>query len=474
MKTRVQIERYHLILFVALVLLSACTGYHPAPESTPYELPRGFSLAGGQRQPSCWWQTFKDKELERLEQQALSENLDLKAALARLRKAQAEAKQAGAELYPWLDINMGATHNTSRNLGQYSNEDVISLGAIASYEVDLWGRLRKMKKAATLEVSASKSDLDAARITVASELALTYFDLQALDLQLDIIDRQIKDNKVSLDIVTSMYEYGQTDILDTLQQEQAVEATIAQQIEKQMNLKILENQLAILMGKPPQTVEIKMLKGLPTLPPLPKSGLPIELVNRRPDCKSAFFKLRAANARLAQAVAEQYPRLSLTASANSDASRVNDLFENWIASLAASMLTPVFEGRRLEAQVEKKEAEAWQALYDYSKIVLGALKEVEDALAQEIHQRQLVKNMEKRFELSRKSLEQVKEQYKAGTVEFLRFLATELNTDSLEIQLVTERLKLIKYRIALYRALAGPIPTTGYPYENRNQQGSWR
>ena len=445
-------------ILVTMGILAGCSGYHPSPETPPVKIPERFSLDGNLTSPATWWEAFGDKLLNRIEKQALTDNMDLKSAWARIMQARAEAKQAGAELYPWLDITAGAAHKTTRDEGSYFNQDILSLGAMASYELDLWGRIRKGREAAVMDVMAAEADLDTARITVSSEIALTYFEMQAVKMQIDIISRQIRDNRASLDIISSMYEYGQTDILDTLQQKQAVEGAIAQKIEKKMTLGTLKNRLAVLLGKAPEDLDIKADKGLPEIPPLPDSGLPLELINRRPDCRSAFFKLKAANARLAQAVAQQYPRFSLSASIETDASRVNDLFENWIATLAANMLTPVFEGRSLEAEVEKRQAQSRQALFDYGSTVLAALKEVEDAMVQESHQRRILKNMEYRLELSRNSLKQVKEQYEAGTVEFLRFLATELNTDALETKVITERLNLIKYRIALYRALAGPIP----------------
>lgn len=445
-------------IFLLLGILSGCAGYHPSQEKPPLKMPEGFSLGGNQTSPALWWQAFGDDSLDSMEVQALSGNLDLKASWARIVEARAAAKQAGAELYPWLDTSAGATHKTMRNEGRYYNQDILSLGAMASYELDLWGRIRKGKEAAVMDMLAAEADLETARITVSSEIALTYFEILAVNRQLEIISRQIRDNRASLDIISALYEFGQTDILDTLQQKQAVEATIAQQIEKRMALGTLKNRLAVLLGKAPEELDVKTDKTLPDVPPLPDAGLPVELVNRRPDCRSAFFRLKAANARLAQAVAQQYPRFSLTASIETDSSRVNDLFENWIATLAANMLTPVFEGRRLEAEVEKMQAASRQALFHYGSTVLSALKEVEDALIQESHQRRLLENMEQRLELSRRSLQQIRDQYEAGTVEFLRFLATELNTDALETQLITERLSLIKYRIALYRALAGPIP----------------
>ena len=445
------------MLMIAL-LASGCAGFHPAPEMAPTEIPSHFSRSGNHTAPARWWEAFGDQELQELEKQALSENLDIKSAWMRIDQARAAAKKAGAELYPWLDVSGGIGHTTTKNQRRYYNQDNIFLGAMASYEVDLWGRIREGREAAVMDVLAAASDLETARITVASELALTYFDIQAVKMQIDVIERQIQENTASLDIISAMYDYGQTDILDTLQQKQAVESTIAQKIEKEMKLEVLKNQIAILLGRPPEGIDLDTERKLPEVPPLPDSGVPAQLINRRPDCRSAFYKLKAANARLAQAVAEQYPRLALTASIETDSSRLNDLFENWVANLAANLLTPVFQGGRLEAEVEKKQSESRQALFDYGKTVLSALKEVENALARESHQRRLLQNMKQRLMLSKRSLEQVKRQYEAGTVEFLRFLATELNTDALETQVITEELKLIKDRIALYRALAGPLP----------------
>lgn len=458
-------------IFLLAVSIYGCAGFHPAPETAPAEIPGHFSRSGNHTAPALWWQAFGDEKLQKLEKQAFSDNLDIKSAWMRIEQARASAKKAGAELYPWLDVSGGIGHTTNRDQGRYYNQDTISLGAMASYELDLWGRIRKGREAAAMDVLAAEADLETARITVASELALTYFDMLAVNMQLEVIERQIRDNRTSLDIISAMYDYGQTDILDTLQQKQAVEAAVARKIERQMNLEVLKNRVAVLLGRPPEGIKLDMERKLPEVPALPDSGVPAELLNRRPDCRSAFFRLKAANARLARAVAEQYPRLALTASFDTDSSRLNDLFENWMANLAANLLTPVFEGGRLEAEVEKRQAESRQALFDYGKTVLSALKEVEDALTRESHERSLLQNIRQRLELSRRSLQQVREQYEAGTVEFLRFLETELNTDALETQVITEELELIKNRIALYRALTGPLPHAGQaPGPGKNLQ----
>ncbi len=446
-----------LLSISILMVLSGCAGYHPAMESPPVEIPSEFSISGNMTAPVLWWQAFKDRQLMELEGRALTANMDVLSAWIRIEQAEAAARKAGAELYPWIDVSAGASHQTSRNGNRYENTDTLSLGAVASYELDLWGRIRKGREAAEMNVLAAEADLDTARITLSAELALAYFELQGTAMQLHVIQRQIKENLASLDIISAMYEYGQTDIIDTLQQKQAVESTKAQEIEKKKSIDLLKNQLAVLLGCSPGTIHIRQDAGLPSIPPLPDTGVPLDIVNRRPDCRSAFFRLKAANARLAQAVAEQYPRISLSASADTSASSTGDLFENWLATLAANILTPVFEGGRLKAGVEQAQAEARQALYDYGSTVLTAIREVEDALAREARQREILDNMEKRLELSRRSMEQITEQYKAGTVEFLRFLATELSTDTLETKVITEKLKLVEARIALYRAMAGPI-----------------
>ncbi len=444
---------------ICLLLTGGCRGYHAAPETSPFALPDAFSSKGG-KASACnrWWQEFPDPRLWKIVDASLKDNFTIRSAFERIKMAQAIVQGSQAPLFPWLEAGSSLSHHTTREEGTYINRDEISLGATVSYEIDLWGRIGSGVKAARLDLAARQEDYHAALLSLSALVAEKYYEIVALKQERQFINNQIERNRTSLDIIREKYRFGQIDSLDLLQQKQLVEQNISKEIEVEKALSTAKKELAVLMGLPPDAGrEMAIARCLPELPPLPAPGLPVEVIMRRPDCVRSLLELKAANARLAQAVSEQYPRLTLNGSFESDSSALKDLLENWIATIAANILVPAFEGGRLEAEVKLREARSWKLLYDYGQVLLEAIKEVEDSLEIERRQHKLVANLESRLAIARDTSRLLKERYVAGDVEYLRFLVSQINVDELERQLVLERLKLIKNRIRLYKAIAGPV-----------------
>ena len=449
----------YLFMLTAVLSLGACRGYHAAPEVPPFKVPASFSASGDLPLNELWWHEIDDPVMWNHVEYALGENFTVKSAYQRIKAAEAQVKRARAPLFPWLDLGAGLGHTTRKEGSSYINEDNILINSSVSYELDLWGRINSEVKASELDLSAQRADFETARLTLSSQVAIKYFEIVALKQEIKIIGRQEERNRKSLDIIRDKYNFGQTDPLDLWQQEQLVEQTISKQIEAEKALETAQKELALLLGRTAtKSGDIKTSESLPRLPPLPETGLPVKILKRRPDCMRALKRLMAANKRLAAAVTAQYPRLTLDASMETDSSAVKDLLENWVSTLSSSLVAPVFEGGRLQADVLEKEARARKLLYDYGQTLLTAIKEVEESLAFERHQQELIGNLESRLELAKKTSLLLKEKYLAGDVEYLRFLASQLSVDELERQLVQERFRLIQNRIRLYKALGGPVP----------------
>ncbi len=449
------------LIFVSIAVLAGCRGYHGPKEAPPVVVPPSFSINGTHELDAPWWRKFPDPEMWSVVEKALNENFTIKSSYERVKKASAILGSQRSYLFPWIHTGADLTHWTKKEQGDYFNQDQISLDLSVSYELDLWGRIRSGVAAAKFDYVAQKADYEAARLSLSSEVASKYYEIVALKEQKRIIDRQIDRNRASLRIIDEKYRFGQTDALDLLQQTQLVQQNLSMKISVQKSLETAQKELAILVGMPPERQsgpwDIQADRELPSLPPLPRLGVPSTLLKRRPDCYRAFMRLKAANRRLSEAVANQYPQINLTGDIMTSSSAAKDLFENWIATLSAGLLAPIFEGGRLKAQVQVKEAEAYEALYNYGQTILVALKEVEDSLWVERRQRQLIENLRSRLDLARKTSGMLKEKYLAGEVEYLRFLTSELNVDDLERQLVEEQLKLVLNRIRLYKAIAGPV-----------------
>ena len=457
-----------LLIWIMIVVVSmvsvGCRGYHGPKEAPPVSVPAAFSMNGTDPVTSRWWRRLPDPEMWALVESSLDANFSIRSAYERVKKASALFETERSYLFPWIHAGSDLTHWTKKIDGDYINEDQISLDMAVSYELDLWGRLRAGAKAAKFEYLAQRADYEAARISLSSQVASKYYEIVALEEEREIVERQIARNKASLNIIEEKYNLGQTDALDLLQQTQLVQQNISMEIGIRKSLETSRKELAVLLGvtpgELPKFTKTKAQDKLPPLPPLPRVGVPATLLKRRPDCQRRFLRLKAANSRLAKAVADQYPQINLTGDITTAASATKDLFENWIATLSAGLLAPVFEGGRLSAQVKVKEAEAYEALYDYGQALLVAIQEVEDSLWVEKRQRQLMENLRTRLELARNTSLLLKDKYLAGEVEYLRFLTAELSVDDLERQLVEEQLKLILNRIRLYKAIAGPVETT--------------
>jgi len=445
------------VLAAALSLVAAPSCVRPRPEvRPPVALPKAFSANGEAPLPSRWWTAFGDSELDRLVDEALAGNFSLRTAWDRLDQAKALAAQSGAALRPTVDVGAGASRSAQRSpaTGRLYSTDY-SLGVLAGYEVDLWGRIGSTHDAARLDVEATADDLHAAAVTLAAEVAATWYLLVEQTSQLALLDDQIATNETYLEIITLKFRRGQVSATDVLQQEQLVESNRGERALVESARCVLEHRLAVLLGRPPGRLTVTVPGDLPSLPPRPHSGLPAEWVRWRPDVRAAEVRVAAADRRVAAAVANQFPRLSLTAGAETSAEKVRALFDNWLATLAADLVAPVFDGGRRRAEVERTRAVLSERLNAYGHAVLVSLEEVEGALTQEAKQTEYVESLEKQLVVSNQATNQTRENYTASGLYFTRYLTTLFAHQRLQRTHLQALRELVHFRIDLYRALAG-------------------
>lgn len=441
----------------------SCTFWNPR-RVQPAPVPESFSATGQAPTPDKWWTAFKDARLNALIDQALADNFDLKGTWDRLAQARATVRKSSAELWPSLDGSAGAERSRTVTVVRQRDgttrrktvlETDLSLGAAASYEVDLWGRVLSTRKAAVMDLLATQEDLYAAAITLSAEVADTWYQLLEQRGQLKLLDEQVKTNRDYLELITLRFRHGQVSATDVLQQRQLLESTQGEIAQSEASVKVLQHGLAILLGRSPGDRVAAPGQTLPALPALPNTGLPAELIQRRPDIKSARLEVQAADKRVAAAIADCFPKVTLSARGDTSAQYLRNLFDNWVASMAANLLAPIFDGGERLAEVDRTRAVASEDLHAYGQAVLEALKEVEDALAQEAQQGKYVKSLGEQVDLSRQSTEQTRQNYMKGAGEFLRFLTTLLGHQKLQRSHLGARRELIQHRISLYRALGG-------------------
>jgi len=441
------------LLLGMMLVLTACSAT-PASR-TAYE-PRGsFAASGSEVLPDRWWASFADPVLDVLIERALQDNLSLQSTWDRLDQARALARKADAELWPQLSGEAGAGTTRTRFESRTQTTEQYNLGLTASYEIDLWGRIDSLSKAAELDALASAENLQTAALTLSGRVAATWFQLIEQQEQTRLLGEQIAINQKTLELVTLQFRTGQVGIADLLQQRLVVENRRGERTLAEAQQQVLANQLAVLLGVAPDQASPFPSASLGTLPPLPATGLQSDLVERRPDVRSAWLQVQAADQRVAAAIADRFPRLSLTGRATTSAEEIDNLFDDWLTSLAANLLAPLVDGGRRRAEVDRTRAVASEALHNYGQTVLDALTEVEDALVRERQQQAYLLSLDQQLALSKQATERIRDRYINGAVDYQRVLAAILSEQQLQRTRLAARRGLLENRIDLCLALAG-------------------
>ncbi len=446
------------LVILGILLTSTSCAVKVSEVPTPVILKPTFSNSGTQVLNNRWWQHFADPQLNALIEQALKNNFSLKAAFNRLQQTYAVANKSGAELIPNLNATIGSSQTTT---DKFTNSN-FSLGILASYEIDLWGRIRSNINANTLDVMASKADLHTAALSLSAEIALTWYRLIEQRKQLILLEQQIKINQNLAQVVEVRFQAGMATAADVLQQRQALASIEGDRHPVLASIRVFEHQLSILLGQDPTQLDALKATEFPQLPALPKTGLSADLIQRRPDLQKAYLTVQAADQRIAVAIADRLPKFSLSANMNTAAPDLQSLFNNWLATIAGNLLMPLVDGSRRLLEVERVQAKAREALNNYASVLLQASKEVEDALIQEQQQQNFLQSLIAQVQLSEQATEQIRLRYRHGAIDFLRVLSVFLSQQGLERQQLRAERELIEYRVHLYRALAGSfeLPTS--------------
>lgn len=441
-------------MLLALASLAGCT--HPmAKVAPPLAMSEAFSVRGDSPAPDEWWTAFQDEQLDELIDQAMRENFSLRIAWDRLDQARALAAKSKAPLWPSLDGSAGAARTTVRTPMARTSTSDLSLGLQAGYEVDLWGRIRSTHDADLLDIQAGQDDIHAAAMTLAAQVAQTWYALAEQRGQLTLLDQQLKTNQDYLEIITLKFRRGQVSATDVLQQRQLVETTRGDRALVESATAVLEHLLAVLVGRTPESFSPPRLARLPEVPALPRTGVPAEWLRRRPDVRSAERSIQAADQRVAAAIADQFPRLGISFGAETSAEAVRNLFDNWLASIAANLAAPLFDGWQRRAEIERTRAVVSERINAYGQVVLASLGEVEDAIAQETQQAKYVKSLRLQLGLADQATKQTLDNYTKGTMDFTRYLTTLLAYQRLQRTHLQAKRQLVQFRVDLYRSLAG-------------------
>lgn len=445
----------NVLTAMLLLMLSGC-GLVAERHGTALPAPDTFSISGEAALQERWWKAFGDPDLDALIEHALHRNFSLRSVWSRLDQAAAVARKAGSDRYPSLDASAGAERLSERD-GTTTESSRYSAALSAAYEVDLWGRVRSTAEAAELDRRATQAQLQTAALTLSAEVATTWYQYAEQQAQVDLLARQLDTNEQVRELVTLRFRHGQVGAIDVLQQRQLAESSRGDLALARSRAAVLRHRLAVLLGEDPATEVIPepSAGALVSLPTLPATGVPALQLQQRPDVRQGWLALQAADRRVAAAVAERLPRLSLGASASDTSRDHRDLFDDWLGNIAANLLLPVIDGGNRRAEVDRTRAVAEEAWNDYRQALLEAWAEVEDALVQERRQAEYLDSLAVQTRLSKQAIERLYDRYRNGAVDYIRVLDAALTDQSLERSQLQARRQWIEYRIALHRALAG-------------------
>lgn len=401
-----------------------------------------------------WWEGFGDPVLTALVGRALARNADLAIAAARVEEARAQANLARSQLLPSVDAVLGASRSRSLGaLGRPVESSVAQPGLQAAYEVDLWGRVRGQVRAAEAGVLAADAARDAAALSVAAATASSYITLRSLDARLRTARETLESRREALRIARSRAEVGYTSQLELRQAEAEFEATAQTVPQLELAVRRQEDALAVLAGALPYDLERGLALDQLRAPPLP-SVLPSSLLRRRPDIAQAEYNLAASDASLASARAQFLPQVRLTASAGRLFSgALDDPVDVW--SVGGSVLAPLFNGGRLQAQYDAAASRRDQAAYGYRRTVLTAFREVEDALAAADRLARQREHLQAQRNALAEALRHARNRYEAGYTSYLEQLDAQRLLLNAELALQQVRADELNARVAAYQALGG-------------------
>ena len=449
------------VMLAGMVFFSGCKTFEPEPiPPLPLAIPESFSIdTGGHEAIESWWESFGSDELNILIKDALDQNFDLKILKTKISQAKAKVAKEEASFFPDLGFSFGGqrsgiqakkTRSSSSTFdGSHSWDG--SLGG--SYTVDVWGEANANTQAQVLNLEAAEQNLRVSTLELTADIAEIWIDIVAAGNKKTILNNQIRINKILLELLTLRFANGKADALDVSQQREALAEANSQipLLEKQERLFL--NNLAFLSGKTALDIIGVDTKILPEPLALPMVGIPSNLLENRPDIQAAKMRLSSSQWEVAAARADLLPSFNLSAQALFSSGELDLLFHNWVATLAASIAGPIFDGGFRKAEVERVKAVAEEQLNLYARTVALAIREVEDSLISIQKQDAFILLLEQELNVVRLTLRDAMLQYQNGQSSYLSYLIAWTKIERLERQLLGERAIYIKERIELHRAL---------------------
>ncbi len=481
-------------LLFGLIFLASCSRYH-APDKIAVDLPSQFKEQAQSEQKSdkngkdealalnlLWWESFKDVQLNQLVEKLLEGNLALKQAQSRTMQMRALAGQAGSQLWPTLDLNLGFSRR--KQLNMFSRLRTPASGASnmptsfqidnytsalqVNYELDLWGRLRSLSKAAEIDAIATEEDMQAMAMSLISTLVDLWLQSIEAKSKLKLIQSQLAQDERLLELSKTRFSQGLGASIDLLQQTQQRDRTKAQLPMMEAQISALERKMSALLGQTQSALPIP--EQLPMVDQsLPKLGVPSEVLFARPDVRSAHAKLKAADARVVAAVTARYPAFRIAADIGYQSFEIENLFKDWVGSIATNLISPLFDAGRRESEQRRMEEILRERVSALAEVSLNAFNEIEDALSYERQQKNQVELIKKQVESATLLLDRAKSRYLEGVGDFLTVITSTQGLYQAQIALLTAQRQALSYRVLFHKAVGGEIVVKNQkPNENKS------
>ena len=461
-----------------LLLLSACAVgpdyVRPTAETPPaFKEQAGWKIAqpADTAIPAKWWELYRDPILNALEEQVNVSNQTLIQAEAQYREARALVQGARANYFPTVGANVSSTRSggagghsaAAGSSAAPSNTDLLTVNA--SWEPDLWGRVRRTVEVNASNAQASAADLQATRLSTQAQLVQDYFQLRTLDADRQLYDKTVIDYRKSLELTRNQYAAGVVPKENVVLAETQLKTTEAQAIDFDVARAQMEHAIALLVGKPASTFSIAVISTFDTSVPVLPLGIPSALLERRPDVANAERLVAAANAQIGVAKSAYFPNFTLAATGGYQSNGL----ANWISlpnrlwSVGPALAETLFDGGARRAASDQAVAAYDASVANYRQTVLTSFQEVEDNVAALRILEREAQEQEQAVKLSRRSVELTLNQYKAGIVNYLDVItveATALSNERTYVDLLNRRLSA---NVLLIKALGGGWDATQLP-----------